>query len=192
MKTGILALQGSFHEHATALKQINRDYILIKRPEDLNKIDSLILPGGESTAMLKIEEENNLFENIKTLIDSGIPTLGTCAGLILLSTNNVLGKETLQSIDCSIERNSYGRQNQSFEALVKFYDFTGIYCFIRAPKIINYGEDVKPIAFLDNEVVGIQKNNVVGLSFHPELTNDVHYLEWLESFILKGSNVGTL
>ena len=192
MKTGILALQGSFHEHATALKQINRDYILIKRPEDLNKIDSLILPGGESTAMLKIEEENNLFENIKTLIDSGIPTLGTCAGLILLSTNDVQGKETLQSIDCTIERNSYGRQNQSFEALVKFYDFTGIYCFIRAPKIINYGEDVKPIAFLDNEVVGIQKNNVVGLSFHPELTNDVHYLEWLESFILKGSNVGTL
>ena len=64
--------------------------------------------------------------------------------------------------------------------------------FIRAPKIINYGEDVKPIAFLDNEVVGIQKNNVVGLSFHPELTNDVNYLEWLESFILKGSNVGTL
>ena len=192
MKTGILALQGSFHEHATALKQINRDYILIKRPEDLNKIDSLILPGGESTAMLKIEEENNLFENIKTLIDSGIPTLGTCAGLILLSTNDVQGKETLQSIDCTIERNSYGRQNQSFEALVKFYDFTGVYCFIRAPKIINYGEDVKPIAFLDNEVVGIQKNNVVGLSFHPELTNDVHYLEWLESFILKGSNVGTL
>ena len=136
MKTGILALQGSFHEHATALKQINRDYILIKRPEDLNKIDSLILPGGESTAMLKIEEENNLFEKIKTLIDSGIPTLGTCAGLILLSTNNVLGKETLQSIDCSIERNSYGRQNQSFEALVKFHDFTGVYCFIRAHKII--------------------------------------------------------
>ena len=192
MKTGILALQGSFHEHATALKQINRDYILIKRPEDLNKIDSLILPGGESTAMLKIEEENNLFEKIKTLIDSGIPTLGTCAGLILLSTNDVQGKETLQSIDCTIERNSYGRHNQSFEALVKFYDFTGIYCFIRAPKIINYGEEVKPIAFLDNEVVGIQKNNVVGLSFHPELTNDVHYLEWLESFILKGSNVGTL
>lgn len=192
MKTGILALQGSFYEHATALNQINKDYILIKRPEDLNKIDSLILPGGESTAMLKIEEENNLFENIKTLIDSGIPTLGTCAGLILLSTNDVLGKETLQSIDCSVERNSYGRQNQSFEALVKFNDFTGVYCFIRAPKIINYGEDVKPIAFLGNEVVGIQENNVVGLSFHPELTNDVHYLEWLESFILKGSHVGTL
>ena len=192
MKTGILALQGSFYEHATALNQINKDYILIKRPEDLNKIDSLILPGGESTAMLKIEEKNNLFENIKTLIDSGIPTLGTCAGLILLCTNDVLGKETLQSINCSVERNSYGRQNQSFEALVKFNDFTGVYCFIRAPKIINYGEDVKPIAFLGNEVVGIQENNVVGLSFHPELTNDVHYLEWLESFILKGSHVGTL
>ena len=166
MKTGILALQGSFYEHATALKQINRDYILIKRPEDLNKIDSLILPGGESTAMLKIEEENNLFENIKILIDSGIPTLGTCAGLILLSTNDVLGKETLQSIDCSIERNSYGRQNQSFEALVKFHDFTGVYCFIRAPKIINYGEDVKPIAFLDNEVVGIQTVSYTHLRAH--------------------------
>ena len=112
--------------------------------------------------------------------------------MILLSTNDVLGKKTLQSIDCSVERNSYGRQNQSFEALVKFNDFTGVYCFIRAPKIINYGEDVKPIAFLGNEVVGIQENNVVGLSFHPELTNDVHYLEWLESFILKGSHVGTL
>ena len=95
-------------------------------------------------------------------------------------------------MDCLIERNGYGRQNQSFEATVTFDNFTGEYCFIRAPKITSYGSAVEPIAFFGDEIVGIRHNNIVGLSFHPELTNDEHYLNWLKVFLKKGFHVGTL
>lgn len=192
MKTGILALQGSFHEHSESLKLIDKDYIFIRSIKDLNKIDSIIFPGGESTAMMKIQENENLFLNLKELIESGIPTLGTCAGLIILSNQSVEGNRPLGVIDCLIERNGYGRQNQSFEATVTFDNFTGEYCFIRAPKIISYGSVVEPIAFFGDETVGIRQNNIVGLSFHPELTNDEHYINWLKVFLKKGFHVGTL
>jgi 5'-phosphate synthase pdxT subunit len=191
LRTGILALQGGFHEHAESLKLINQDYLFVRNPEDINNIDSIILPGGETTAMIKIQETNTLFQNIKEFIQSGAPTLGTCAGLILLSKQTILGRNTLNVIDSEVERNSYGRQNQSFEALVKFKDFTGNYCFIRAPKILNYEGSVEPIAYLDEEIVGIKHENIIGLTFHPELTNYNHYLNWLNIFLKKGSNVGT-
>lgn len=191
MKTGILALQGSFHEHASSLNLINKEFVFIKTPKDLNNVDSLILPGGESTAMLKIQENNTLFLNLKKIIETGIPTLGTCAGLIILSNQDVLGKSTLGVIDCTVERNGYGRQNQSFEGLVKFENFISEYCFIRAPIIKSYGTNVNPIAFLDDQIVGVQYNNIVGLTFHPELSNDINYLSWLDAFLKEESNVGT-
>ena len=174
MRTGILALQGSFHEHAESLKLINHDYVFVRNPEDINNIDSIILPGGETTSMIKIQENNTLFENIKEL----------------LSKQTILGRNTLNVIDSEVERNSYGRQNKSFEAQVKFENFTGNYCFIRAPKILSYESTVEPIAYLDKEIVGIKHENIVGLSFHPELTNDNNYLKWLKVFLKKGSNVG--
>ena len=99
MRTGILALQGSFYEHAESLKLINHDYVFVRNPEDINNIDSIILPGGETTSMIKIQENNTLFENIKEFIQSGAPTLGTCAGLILLSKQTILGRNTLNVID---------------------------------------------------------------------------------------------
>ena len=191
MKTGILSLQGSFHEHAHSLNLINKEYVLIKSAEDLRKIDSIVLPGGESTAMLKIQSNNSLFSELKVAIQSGLPTLGTCAGLIILSKQTLLGIDTLNLLDCEVERNSYGRQNQSFEGLVSFDTFTCMYCFIRAPKIKNISDKVEVIAKLDNEIVGVKSKNIVGLTFHPELTNDDNYLTWLDSFLLKGSNVGT-
>jgi 5'-phosphate synthase pdxT subunit len=191
LNTGILALQGSFHEHSETLKLLNRDFVFIKSINDLENINSLIFPGGESTAMLKIQENSALFNKLGSLIKSGIPTLGTCAGLILLSGQSILGKDTINAIDCIVQRNGYGRQNQSFEAKVQFEDFTANYCFIRAPKIISYGDDVDPIAYLEKDVVGLKRENVVGLSFHPELTNDHNYLSWLDSFLKKGSNVGS-
>ena len=191
MKTGILALQGSFHEHAETLKLLHRDYIFVKNVDDLEDINSLILPGGESTAMLKIQENTVLFNKLESLIESGIPTLGTCAGLILLSGQNIQGRDTINVLDCIVERNGYGRQNKSFEAQVQFEDFTADYCFIRAPKIISYSDDAKPIAYLDSDIVGLKRGNVVGLTFHPELTNDLNYLNWLDSFLKKGSNVGS-
>ena len=192
MATGILALQGSFNDHRKSLELVNKEYILVKDPKDLKNIDSLILPGGESTSMIKIQEQTELFHTMKNLIIDGVPTLGTCAGLILLSKDILEGTVSLGLLDCIVERNAYGRQNESFEGLVDFNNNSQMYCFIRAPKIISTGKNVENIAFLNDEIVGIKENNIVGLSFHPELTNDKNYLNWLTRFITKGNNVRAL
>ena len=189
MPTGILSLQGGFLDHVNSLKLIDRDFKLIKQIEDLKNIDSLILPGGESTSMIKIQETYKLFNYIQNLIKEGIPTLGTCAGLILLSKEVVDGNTSLNILDCVVERNAYGRQNQSFEGLVEFNNNKELYCFIRAPKILNVSPYVEKICFIDDETVGIKQDNVVGLTFHPELTNDEYYLNWLKSFLKEGINV---
>ena len=192
MKTGVLALQGSFFDHVQSLELINQDYVLIKDTSDLSNVNSLILPGGESTSMIKIQENNDLFSGLKKLIESGIPTLGTCAGLILLAKDVIDGETSLGVLNTVVERNAYGRQNQSFEGLVNFLGNKEMYCFIRAPKILSYEDSVTPIATIDNEVVGVIENNIVGLSFHPELTNDKVYLDWLSNFIKDGVNVRSL
>ena len=192
MKTGVLALQGSYFDHVKSLELIDKEYTLIKSAKDLDNIDSLILPGGESTAMMKIQKDDNLFEKIKIKINEGMPTLGTCAGLILLAKDVIDGESSIASINTVVERNAYGRQNESFEGLVEFNGNKEMYCFIRAPKIISYGNSVNPIASIDDEIVGIHENNIVGLSFHPELTNDNVYLKWLKNFLKDGLNVRTL
>lgn len=192
MKTGVLALQGSFFDHVQSLELINQDYVLIKDTSDLSNVNSLILPGGESTSMIKIQENNDLFTGLKKLIESGIPTLGTCAGLILLAKDVIDGETSLGVLNTVVERNAYGRQNQSFEGLVNLLGNKEMYCFIRAPKILSYEDSVTPIATIDNEVVGVIENNIVGLSFHPELTNDKVYLDWLSNFLKDGVNVRSL
>ena len=192
MKTGVLALQGSFYDHVQSLELINQDYVLIKDTSDLANVNSLILPGGESTSMIKIQENNDLFSGLKKLIESGIPTLGTCAGLILLAKDIIDGETSLGVLNTVVERNAYGRQIQSFEGLVSFLGNKEMYCFIRAPKILSYEDSVTPIATIDNEVVGVIENNIVGLSFHPELTNDKVYLDWLSNFLKDGVNVRSL
>ena len=192
MKTGVLALQGSYFDHVKSLELIDKDYTLIKSAKDLDNIDSLILPGGESTAMMKIQKDDNLFEKIKIKINDGMPTLGTCAGLILLAKDIIDGESSIACLNTVVERNAYGRQNESFEGLVEFNDNKEMYCFIRAPKIISYGNSVNPIASIDDEIVGIHENNIVGLSFHPELTNDNVYLKWLKNFLKDELNVRTL
>ena len=192
MKTGVLALQGSFYDHVQSLELINQDYVLIKDTSDLSNVNSLILPGGESTSMIKIQENNDLFSGLKKLIESGIPTLGTCAGLILLAKDVIDGETSLGVLNTVVERNAYGRQNQSFEGLVNLLGNKEMYCFIRAPKILSYEDSVSPIATIENEVVGVIENNIVGLSFHPELTNDNVYLDWLSSFLKDGVNVRSL
>ena len=192
MKTGVLALQGSFYDHVQSLEFIDQDYVLIKDTTDLSNVNSLILPGGESTSMIKIQENNNLFTELKKLIESGIPTLGTCAGLILLAKDVIDGETSLGFLNTVVERNAYGRQNQSFEGLVNLLGNKEMYCFIRAPKILSYEDSVTPIATIDNEVVGVIENNIVGLSFHPELTNDKVYLDWLSNFLKDGVNVRSL
>lgn len=192
MPVGVLALQGSFFDHIKSLKNIGLDYILIKSPEDLGVVDSLILPGGESTAMRKINSFNNLFTNIDNLIKEGVPTLTTCAGTILVANKVIDGSPCIPNISITVHRNAYGRQNESFEGSVKFLDNNDIYCFIRAPKIVDY--DKKEINVLSthmDEIVGVQQKNVVSFTYHPELTNDEYYLNWLKQFIQEGKYVGS-
>ena len=192
MPVGVLALQGSFFDHIKSLKNIGLNYTLIKSPEDLDVVDSLILPGGESTAMRKINSFNNLFSNIDNLIKEGVPTLTTCAGTILVANKVIDGSPCIPNISITVHRNAYGRQNESFEGSVKFLDNNDIYCFIRAPRIIDY--DKKEINVLSthmDEIVGVQQNNVVSFTYHPELTNDEYYLNWLKQFIQEGKYVGS-
>jgi 5'-phosphate synthase pdxT subunit len=192
MPVGVLALQGSFFDHIKSLKYIGLDYTLIKSPEDLDVVDSLILPGGESTAMRKINSFNNLFSNIDNLIKEGVPTLTTCAGTILVANKVIDGSPCIPNISITVHRNAYGRQNESFEGSVKFLDNNDIYCFIRAPKIVDY--DKKEINVLSthmDEIVGVQQKNVVSFTYHPELTNDEYYLNWLKQFIQEGKYVGS-
>ena len=192
MKVGILSFQGSFLDHSKSIKAIKATPILIKSKSDIHELDALILPGGESTAMKKINEYSDIFIELDKFIKSGKPTLSTCAGTILLAKDVVGGDTVIPNIDIEITRNAYGRQTESFEGSVSFYNNEDIYCFIRAPKITNILSDkVKVIAKHNSEVVGIQQDNIVALTFHPELNNDRYYLDWLESFIKEGENVGT-
>ena len=172
MKIGILALQGSCYEHIELLKKLNIETIQIKLPEQLNEIDALIIPGGESTTILQLLEKYNF--DLKEFKNSGKPILGTCAGGIILAE--------LGLIDIEIERNAYGPQLYSFIDKIEINfekgkdNFKGV--FIRAPKIINYGENVEVLGKHNNlktntsDPVLVKQDNIMVATFHPELTND--------------------
>jgi len=185
---GILALQGDFFKHANVIELINKDYRFIKKEEDLSDIEAIILPGGESTAMKIIQKNQNLFIHIQTLINNNIPTLGTCAGAILLSSNmNDENNTNFNILNVSTERNAYGRQNESFEAKVSIDSLPKEkYCFIRAPKFMHIGDNVEVIADLEKEPVGVRQDNIVAFTFHPELNPSPIYLNWLSEFLEKG------
>ena len=137
-----------------------------------------------------IQKNEDLFTSIKSLIQSGIPTLGTCAGAILLA-DNIINDEriNLNLLNITIERNAYGRQNESFEAYVGIEDMEKEkVCFIRAPKITNVGENVSIISKLNNYIVGVRQDNIVAYTFHPELSPSPNYLTWLKNFIYIGAN----
>ena len=190
MKVGILSFQGSFLDHSKSISDIGFHPLLIKQSKDLDFIDALILPGGESTAMKKINEFSGLLSYLDQIIKDGIPTLTTCAGTILLAKKVIDGEEVIPNIDIEVTRNAYGRQSESFEGSVKFFENEDIYCFIRAPKISKIlSDEVNIIAEHNEEIVGVAQKNVVALTFHPELNNDDYYLNWLYDFIQEGKNV---
>jgi len=190
LKVGILSFQGSFLDHSKSVDAIGLSPVLIKNDTNINDLDALILPGGESTAIRKIDSFSQIFSKLDKFIKSGKPTLSTCAGTILLAKEVVGGETTIPNLDIEITRNAYGRQTESFEGSVSFYDNEDIYCFIRAPRITNIlSNNVEIIAKHNSEIVGVQQNNIVALTFHPELNNDKYYLDWLYSFIKEGKNV---
>jgi 5'-phosphate synthase pdxT subunit len=180
MIIGVLAIQGAFIEHMNVLKRLHVQGRLIKKVSDLEGIDGIILPGGESTAMAKQMKENGLFEALQTKINEGCPVMGTCAGLILLSkeiTNQPVS--TLGVMDIRVKRNAYGRQLDSFatHASIKHISEEPLeLVFIRAPYIEEAGDDVEVLCEVDGHIVVAKQANMLALAFHPELTgiDDVH------------------
>lgn len=190
VNVGVIGLQGDVEEHIEAARRalenlgVSGEVIWLKRPEQLEEISAIIIPGGESTTISRLMQKNGLFEPVKKLGEEGLPIMGTCAGLIMLS-KEVIGatpeQKFLELLDVKVNRNAYGRQVDSFEAPIKlaFSDEPFLGVFIRAPRIVELLSDkVKPIAWLGDRVVGVEQDNVIGLEFHPELTDDTRVHEY--------------
>jgi 5'-phosphate synthase pdxT subunit len=189
---GVLDLQGDVREHLVALKDVGCETRLVRRPADLEGIDGLVLPGGESTTLSMLLESTGLFEALGTRLgprpgsgsESALPVLGTCAGLVLVASEVLDGRpdqRTFGVLDAVVRRNGYGRQSQSFESDVQFgsgEDPSLPAVFIRAPLVVSVGEDVEVLATLDDVPVLVRQGPVLASSFHPELTSDrrVHRL----------------
>jgi len=186
VRVGVIGVQGAVSEHIEMVNRIlgEGSAFWLRRPEQLKEVDALILPGGESTTISRLMVENGLFDPVRELVADGLPIMGTCAGLILLS-KEVIGatpdQKFLNLLDVRVNRNAYGRQVDSFEAPVRlaFSDEPFIGVFIRAPRIVELlGDRVRPIAWLADRVVGVEQDNIIGLEFHPELTDDTRVHEY--------------
>lgn len=175
MKIGVLALQGGFAEHAAMIRRVGASAAEIRNCSDLGPsgLSGLILPGGESTTISRLLQQTGLFEPVRQLIVSGMPVLGTCAGLILLAAKIDDSRvKSFQSIDITVKRNIYGRQLGSFQTLAVFADIGQIpMTFIRAPGIDAVGPDVTALASVDGRTVAARQGNVLVTAFHPELTS---------------------
>lgn len=182
---GVLDLQGDVREHSAALHEVGARAQLVKRPRELDGLDGLVLPGGESTTLSMLLESTGLFDAIATRLEMGdLPVFGTCAGLILLAREVLDGRPDQRmfgALDAVVRRNGYGRQRQSFEAEVVLGSGEGPALptvFIRAPLVVSVGADVEVLANLDGAPVLVRQGSVLASSFHPELTRDrrVHRL----------------
>lgn len=173
---GVMALQGAFIEHIYALEKCGVDTLKVRTGEDLNRIDGLIIPGGESTTIGKLMKKYALEEIIKTRVDEGMPLWGTCAGLILMAKEIVASDQIkLGLMDIEVKRNAYGRQVDSFEADL---DIAGIGqvrgVFIRAPYVKKVWGEARVLSYFNEQIVMVQQgNNLLATSFHPELTEDL-------------------
>ena len=196
---GILALQGDVTENFMATMAALHDAGIdatvsqVKTPDQISKLDGLIIPGGESTMMGQLSMVNGAINALKELIDGGTPVFGICAGMILLSKNSkdrVMGsteQPLLDMLDVEIERNSFGRQKDSFQAEISL-DPIGISSlqgvFIRAPAILTSGSDVTVLSKFNEKIIAVKQGNILATSFHPELTQDIslhkHFVEMIK------------
>jgi len=186
MKIGILALQGAFLEHKNILDYLKIDNCLVKTKEQLEDIDGIILPGGESTAMGKLLRDFNILEPLKEKIKNGLPVFGTCSGMILLA-EKLSNSETvhLGVMGIEVKRNAYGRQLGSFEIEEDFKDINKKVkmVFIRAPYVENIKEGVEILATVNGNITAVREKNMLAVSFHPELTNDTSVHEYFLDII---------
>lgn len=175
-RVGVLALQGDFREHSVSLREVGAKPVEVRTASDLDSVAALIIPGGESTTIGKLATRFGLIEPLGKRIDAGMPTWGTCAGMIFLA-EEVDGSEQplLQALDIVVERNAFGRQNDSFETDLDIEGLAGPFraVFIRAPWVVRVGEGVEVLATVEGHPVMVQERHVMATSFHPELTGDV-------------------
>ena len=172
---GVLALQGDFREHLAVVRRLGHEGREVRLPDDLGGIDALIVPGGESTTIGKLASRFGMIEPLRDLIGDGLPTYGTCAGLIFCAAAVTRGDQPLLAVlDIVVERNAFGRQNESFEADLEISGldrpFHGV--FIRAPWVEKVGGDVEVLAAIGDHPVMVRQGHIIGTSFHPELTGD--------------------
>jgi 5'-phosphate synthase pdxT subunit len=184
VKIGVLALQGNFREHAAMLRRLGADPVEVRKPEQLDGLDGLVVPGGESTTFMRLMRLYGLEDAIRSFQQ---PILGTCAGLI------VLDREHLGLVDVEVERNAYGRQVSSFEADLDLAGedepLRGV--FIRAPRVEAAGDDVEVLAQLDGKPVLLKQGRFLVATFHPELTDDTRVHELFLDTVREASLVRT-
>ncbi|MEW1718822.1 pyridoxal 5'-phosphate synthase glutaminase subunit PdxT [Streptomyces sp. NPDC093109] len=175
---GVLALQGDVREHLDALTAAGADARSVRRPAELDAVEGLVIPGGESTTMSKLAVLFGMLEPLRTRVRTGMPVYGTCAGLIMLAEKILdprSGQETVGGIDMIVRRNAFGRQNESFEAAVEVAGVAGgpvEGVFIRAPWVESVGAGVEVLAEYGGHVVAVRQGAALATSFHPELTGD--------------------
>lgn len=177
---GVLALQGGVREHVRLLEGLDVRVALVRGPSGLTgpdgpRLDGLVLPGGESSTISRLLRLFDLFEPLRNAIAGGLPTLGTCAGLVLLA-RQVLdpapGQQPLGVLDVNVRRNAFGPQADSVEVDLPTSDGVARVAFIRAPAVVGTGPEVEPLAHRNGAVVGVRQGAITGLSFHPELTGE--------------------
>lgn len=179
---GVLALQGGFAAHAHALAELGASTRHVRTVDDLDGLDALVLPGGESTTMSMLLESSELFDPIAELIAQGTPIFGTCAGMILLASNVRDARPDQRSfgaINIDVRRNAYGRQIDSFEADIEVDSLDTPFhaVFIRAPQVVNASATVEVLAVHDDNIVLAREKSITVASFHPELTADTRIHE---------------
>ena len=187
LNVGVLSIQGDVQENMLSCKSaidelgLDGNVVDVRTPEEISQLDGLIIPGGESTTIGQLSLVNGSLKALKEKIQSGMPVLGICAGMIMLSNtanDKIIGKTNqplLDILDIKLERNSFGRQKQSFESdismdSINIPKFNGV--FIRAPSVSDVGSDVKVLSKFNERIVAVKKENVIGTAFHPELTED--------------------
>jgi pyridoxal 5'-phosphate synthase pdxT subunit len=188
LRVGVLALQGDFREHIAVVRGLGADAVTVRREADLSEIDGLIIPGGESSVIDKLSRSFGLAEPVKTAIAGGLPVYGTCAGLIMLSDtvlDAIPGQQSFGGLDVAVRRNAFGSQLDSFETDIDIpvLGADPVHAiFIRAPIVETVGENVTVLAALDDgRVVAVEQGNLLGSSFHPEITGDTRFHEYFLS-----------
>jgi len=174
---GVFALQGDVREHLVTLTALGAEAIPVRRPEELARCDALVLPGGESTTMAKLARTFELLDPLRERVRSGMPTFGTCAGMILLADrilDGAVGQETIGGLDVTVRRNAFGRQVDSFEAEldIKGLDEPVHAVFIRAPWVEEVGAGVEVLAEAEGHPVAVRQGHLLATSFHPEVADD--------------------